>query len=99
MQTLAAQYFRYNSHACTNLRGFPPIPLKMSILQHGGRGYRPAIRHQIGKRTNLLRWLDQPVVLLQHLLQFGVRNGIDLEVVDALHGLGGDQGVDHRFLH
>jgi hypothetical protein len=38
MQPLLAQDFRYNSPACIGLRGIPPIPLKMGILQGGGRG-------------------------------------------------------------
>jgi hypothetical protein len=47
----------------------------------------------------LLPRLDQAVVFFQHLLKFGVRNGADFEVVNAFHGLGGDQGVDYRLLY
>ena len=38
MQSLTVQDFAYNSLACKYLRGNPPIPLKPSILQVGGRG-------------------------------------------------------------
>ena len=45
--------------------------------------------------ASLLRRFNQSVVFPQHLLELRMGNGIDLEVVDALHGLGCDQGVDY----
>ena len=47
--------------------------------------------------NELLSRLQQPVVLAQYLLQLGVRYGVDFEVVDAFHGLRGDEGVDDGF--
>ena len=36
--TPLSAYFAYNFHALTNLRAFPCISIKTSILRHGGRG-------------------------------------------------------------
>jgi hypothetical protein len=99
MQPLTAQDFTYNLFALKYLRGIPSIPLKIRILHDRGEGGPSCRRVPIRNRSDLLRRFNQTVVLLQYLLELRMRNGVNLEVVDALHGLGGDQGVDHRLLH
>ncbi len=41
--------------------------------------------------------LHQPVVLLQHFAQTIVGQADDLEIVNPLHRLGRDHGIDYRF--